>query len=321
MRVFDQLNQVPVEHVELSDIGAYVTVDTDAGCINVPFHLETGPSDGAFNNDLNDFSCDVDMDIDQILSSGFLNESEGIFSSSDENTSETSMVVIQDNANQSSVEESDEADQNIEIGAPRKRRKRADPEKWTRTMNKKKRMKWMPYSGVQVIGGDKENVDRRERHIGPRCESRVCMKSDKRYCPAISENTRKKQFRLFWVDMDWGQKKTYICSLIDVVPTARQRDRNDATNSRRESSFLYHLKHDGMNVQVCQRMFLNTFGLNSRTVHKWVTEAVHGMVKSSDEKKYPERRKPSYSRCTARGARTMDIPKLLDGFCMKYSFQ
>ena len=81
-------------------------------------------------------------------------------------------------------------DKNIEIGASRKRRRKADPEKWTITLNKKKRMKGMSYSGVQVISEDKENVDSRERHIGPRCYSRVCIKSGERHCPAICEDTR-----------------------------------------------------------------------------------------------------------------------------------
>ena len=137
IRVFDQVNQISVEHIEARDIDAFVTVDTDAGCINVPFHLETDPSDGEFNNELNDFSCDVDMYIDRLLSSGFLNESEGIFSCSDENTNEKPTFVeeqplrdshVEDNADQSSEEEFHETGQNIGIGALCKRRKKADPE-------------------------------------------------------------------------------------------------------------------------------------------------------------------------------------------------
>ena len=180
---------------------------------------------------MNDLSCDVDIDIDWLLSSGFLNESQGIFSSSDENTSEKSMVVeeqplhdthVEDNADQSSKEKSDATDKNIEIRAPRKRRRKADPEKWTITLNKKKRIKGMSYSGVQVISEDKENVDSRERHI-----------------PDV----------------------TLVFALNLTNDTVLLSERIYANNSSGYSGQIWtgakrKPKSDGMNVQVYQRMFL-----------------------------------------------------------------
>ncbi|KAK7101154.1 hypothetical protein V1264_023990 [Littorina saxatilis] len=78
--------------------------------------------------------------------------------------------------------------------------------------------------------------------------------------------------------MDWGQRKTYVASLVDFVPTKQQ----GKPGTRRRGTLTYHLRIRGDKIQVCKAMFQNTLDIGEWSVRNWVTTSheVHGMLKS-----------------------------------------
>jgi len=79
--------------------------------------------------------------------------------------------------------------------------------------------------------------------------------------------------------MDWGQKKIYICSLIDLTQTNHKTNKMD---SRRKSTFVYHIKDDNEKpVRVCKKMFLSTFDITEKQVRNWREKSTAGIPESS----------------------------------------
>ena len=61
-------------------------------------------------------------------------------------------------------------------------------------------------------------------------------------------------------------KKTFIKSLVDVKDKGRSTT-NEPENSRRSNSRMFKLKKDGVAIQVCKDMFLNTLGIGSQRLN------------------------------------------------------
>jgi len=70
--------------------------------------------------------------------------------------------------------------------------------------------------------------------------------------------------------MNWQEKKLYVISLIDKKCVNRRTVNNLERESRRNSTFTYHLKVDGQRMPVCKEIFLSTLGLNQRMVYNWI---------------------------------------------------
>lgn len=70
--------------------------------------------------------------------------------------------------------------------------------------------------------------------------------------------------------MDWGQKKAYAVSLIDVVPCKIQ------NKSRRGDTFIYYLKLSDKKVRVCRTMFINTLAIGEKQVAGWIKSSLSG---------------------------------------------
>ncbi|KAF6205544.1 hypothetical protein GE061_019717 [Apolygus lucorum] len=101
--------------------------------------------------------------------------------------------------------------------------------------------------------------------MGPPSDSVKCKKWATRSCETVSETDRHKLFTSFWKDMSWDSKKMFICSLADIkqtnISTVKERV-VEATTSRRHSTLAYYLQIGNRKVQVCKKMFLQTFGLD-----------------------------------------------------------
>lgn len=89
-------------------------------------------------------------------------------------------------------------------------------------------------------------------------------------CRALTIEERNNIFRMFWCDMKWQQRKTYINFLVKKENTKRERNRKEEQKSRREYSWLYFLKNSEQKLlRVCKKMFLNTLDLKERTIIDW----------------------------------------------------
>ena len=174
--------------------------------------------------------------------------------------------------------------ENLNMEASQKRQGGAN---WTKNLSKKLRLQGKAYLGLKY---DKENCVykynnvRPEKKIGPRCSSNKCKLSQVRQCNMIPEAEREGLFKRFWSEMDWGQRKVYISSLIDVCNTKQT---TVAGISRRNFSYSYHLKtSNGNRLQVCRQLFLDTFLISSFTIRNWIADAneFHGIPPTPKQK-------------------------------------
>ena len=151
----------------------------------------------------------------------------------------------------------------------RAKRGRSDPQQWERNVNRRLRMQGNKYEGLKKDeNGAYKKLQRSERSLGPRGCSKRCQKSCKsRHCYNFTDSDRKEIFDAFWKDMDWNQKQMYVASLVDKGDVKEQKKECE---SRRNASFVYHLRNDQGKQQVCRNMFLSTLGIGEQSVYEWL---------------------------------------------------
>lgn len=75
---------------------------------------------------------------------------------------------------------------------------------------------------------------------------------------------------MFWEQMNWEQRKTFVYLSVKNAPTKRHRNRKEENKSRREYSSEYNLKkRDDSTIRVCKKMYLNTIAMGERMVDIW----------------------------------------------------
>ncbi|CAG5001783.1 unnamed protein product [Parnassius apollo] len=151
-----------------------------------------------------------------------------------------------------------------------KRRKRCQVNKatWNEYKNKLNREKGKQYTGRKKVDGKWEKTLKNKRVLKPRCK---CKTNDKTAlkCCEITEDDRKVIYERFW-GMTWGEKKIFVNSLVQEIPTKRPRDRKDPSISKRKSSMIYNLLlKDEQRVRVCKTMFQNTLCITKMTIWNW----------------------------------------------------
>lgn len=162
-----------------------------------------------------------------------------------------------------------------EVPIKRAKKGMAVKQNWIRTRNKIKRMKGEEYQGVKNDGASyKQNKDRTARHIGHPCTSNKCGPNSQHGCRKITEDDRQHIFQRFWKTMNWGQRKVYVSSLVDMITPKQKTTEGD---SRRKYTMKYHLKVHDVRIPVCKKMFLNTLKIGEWSVHSWVKGGSHGM--------------------------------------------
>lgn len=180
-----------------------------------------------------------------------------------------------------------------------KRRKLRMPNEWRKNKNKKLRMMGENYMGYSksTTGTIKHNVERNARTLKFLCNSsnEFCKKSVKRNCSLFIHEKRQEIFKHFW-KMTWEQKKVYVLSLVIYQP----KDRCYVTGvSRRQGTFLYHLRSSNAILQVCKKFFLSTLDLKEKMVRLWVMKNQnHGTVDTSqmnNDRKYEKRRESTFA--------------------------
>ncbi|KAK3913144.1 putative 2-phosphosulfolactate phosphatase [Frankliniella fusca] len=171
-------------------------------------------------------------------------------------------ITEDDNINANNAEDDDE-----DYPKPRSRK----PEKWKRNV-----VKLMSDSGLahtSLIGKKKE-----ARTMGAGCSEKC-----KRKClHTIDEERRTKIFKGFWEIKNHTMQWYYIASHVKSQNVAKRTlIEVPGENPRRKFTNSYYLPMDnGFEVQVCQKMFISTLGINE----KWIRTAFekqrsnHGVV-------------------------------------------
>lgn len=161
-----------------------------------------------------------------------------------------------------------ETNDNTTPGKKRARPGRSDNEQWQKNRNKKLRMQGQKYLGLKKDHNGKYaySIEREEREILPSKCSKRC-----KHCALFTENERTEIFNRFWNNMDWDQKKIFVCSMVDKFEAKKKTE-----DSRRNQSFQYHLKRNGIRTSVC-KMILATLGIGQRTLYEWVNKSQNGV--------------------------------------------
>jgi len=156
------------------------------------------------------------------------------------------------------------------------------------------------------------DVDRAAKQIGPTCNSKFCEKSSKRMCNTFSENDRLNIFTYFWTNLNWDEKQMYVSFLVKKIPVERRR--SDASSSRRNHTYLYHLKLHGELVSVCKKMFLNTLNVGECQIHGWFIDKGEEKTASSQNSK-PRKTKTNNNKFVSTFLES--LPKMESDYCRK----
>lgn len=154
----------------------------------------------------------------------------------------------------------------------RKRAKRgqADVENWQSEVNKSKRMKGENYKGRRKAEDGKIvfDVERRQRHLKPRCEHNGQTKYFE--CHKITETERQHIFKKYW-QLSWEGKRTWVQQTVLQKDIARRSC--SGNNDRRQHTFKYNLNVNGNNLKVCKKMYLGTLDIGEWSAHNWAKVA------------------------------------------------
>lgn len=155
----------------------------------------------------------------------------------------------------------------------RKKRTRIEVPTCFAAKNRKRREKGKSYLGKQKVGNTWNYEKAKEpRTLKDRCG---CKKNISMKCTQITDVDRKQIFTKFW-KMTWDEKKMYVNTLIQTVPTLRFRNRKVNNVSKRCRTFQYYLKVENSNIRVCKTFFLNTLNIGRRTVIDWTDTNSNG---------------------------------------------
>ncbi|XP_035707642.1 uncharacterized protein LOC110849749 isoform X2 [Folsomia candida] len=147
--------------------------------------------------------------------------------------------------------------------------------KSVRELNRRRRKRGLEYVGFSKVeasstGGTKpiqvQRTHKSGRSLGPACTSVACAKSKIRKCIHFSDEVRQELFDNFWINIDWGAKKSYVrgFGIVGVASRCTQ------LPSRRNDTLVYHLPiRAGLRVKVCKAMFLATLGIGRHQVITW----------------------------------------------------
>lgn len=107
--------------------------------------------------------------------------------------------------------------------------------------------------------------------IKDRCSCKLTNR--KKYeCAKITIQQREDIFTKYWL-LEKGEKQLFIGNLVDKTPV-KQRVSCLGVESRRQNSFVYHLKpfDSQPRIKVCKRMFLGTLNVGEWVVHHCVSK-------------------------------------------------
>lgn len=153
-----------------------------------------------------------------------------------------------------------------------KKKRKGDQKNWKRMKNKRQRMLGEEYIGFKK-DGDKfvQNDPKPARVMGPICMSARCFSGKAMYCSKLTEEVRSEIFKAYW-KMNWQEKKMYVSSMVDQIPTSRK---TKSSNSRRSNTKIYYLKVNDKKERVCQKTFLETLAIKEWTVRYWLGEKMN----------------------------------------------
>lgn len=167
----------------------------------------------------------------------------------------------------------------------RQNRVTKNPSGYARNANKVLRMKGEAYLGYRrdrkAKKGEKfraeQDVCKPARIMGSPCTSAFCEKSKLRACADITDEQRQHLFDSFWQNMNWDQRRAFICSHVVAV----QKHVTKNPQSKRTATLTYFLTVENMRFQVCKQMFLGTFGIKDWFIRYWLAKSDCAMPPSS----------------------------------------
>ncbi|KAL4705163.1 hypothetical protein ACJJTC_007909 [Scirpophaga incertulas] len=195
----------------------------------------------------------------------------------------------------------------------RKKRCQVNKSTWNEYKNKLNREKGREYNGRKKVNGKWERTFKNKRVLKPRCK---CKTNDKTAlkCCEIKEEDRNVLYEKFW-GMTWGEKKVFVNSLVQEMPTKRPRDRKDPSITKRKSSMIYNLhSNDDRRVRVCKTMFQNTLCITKMTIWNWKKGKENT---SNNNQNVSARKNPHEAEVESLIGFLNSIPKMESHYCRK----
>lgn len=115
---------------------------------------------------------------------------------------------------------------------------------------------------TQWIGEMLDDDIRPPRKMGPKCSSEFCKNSSTRHCYEFSEKFREEIFNFCWQQLNWSERKVYVCDLIKL----------NSPKQNCTSSLNYFLRVNGTAKSVCKKMFINSIGIGENTLRQWMSQ-------------------------------------------------
>ena len=138
-------------------------------------------------------------------------------------------------------------------------RTKGSPDAWKQNVAKKRRALGGEYFGQKYVNGQWISVAKPARKMRQLCARETCKNSNKRHCDEFTDEDCKTFFQSYWSAGEKRMQCTFIQSLVDVVPKQASQG-----NNRRQFSRIFHLKRNGLSLEVCKDMFLNTLSISGQ---------------------------------------------------------
>lgn len=118
------------------------------------------------------------------------------------------------------------------------------------------------------------------KKLGPLCNLSYCQHL-KRDCYKFDEESRQIIFEDYWSQGDIQRQREFVARHVEKTETLRK---TAGVNSRRKLTFKYYLTLNGVRVNVCRYLFLNTLSITERVLRTAVQKVSESGVVIKDKR-------------------------------------
>lgn len=118
------------------------------------------------------------------------------------------------------------------------------------------------------------------KKLGPLCNLSYCQHL-KRDCYKFDEESRQIIFEEYWSQGDIQRQREFVARHVEKTETLRK---TAGVNSRRKLTFKYYLTLNGVRVNVCRFLFLNTLSITERVLRTAVQKVAGSGVVMKDKR-------------------------------------
>lgn len=155
-------------------------------------------------------------------------------------------------------------------------------EKSPKRKRKSNRKEWNDVKSKQLLNAGVEHCNRKgkiikAKNLGPPCTDKCRMKCIDKF----NNDVRKTIFDLYWGLGTHTRQRDFITKYIKIIEK-KQITISIASQSRRKKSRKYYLPINNLEIQVCQKMFLQTLAISDKVVDNVCKRLITSPVLNKD---------------------------------------